>query len=217
MKTTKKLTAILLCFAMLTTLFILPAAADDAPVPTAQPVFLTEDDRLVGVDFSGVIGDESTINTDLLLLFCGADIIYSAQFDPAQKGVVLFGNCCDEVGFVAEPIRTYGVDLAFDLRPAANGENLFDDVDSFRFTAQDAFKNVEKADFLPKYPTAKVTAAEGETVTEMELCFKTGASDRPMLLDSVERSVKELLFSGTSPDTIRTFVDRIISERSGTE
>ncbi len=75
-------------------------------------------------------------------------------------------------------------------------------------TIQKAFRTLEQQGWIYTVP------GRGSFVSGSH---QPDPDDQKVLLDSVERSVKELLFSGTSPDTIRNFVDRIISERSGKE
>jgi hypothetical protein len=201
MKSFKKITAILLGFAILTTMFILPAAAADGSGTAAdQPVFLTDGNMLLGIDFSGMIRDETTIHAGRLVLLNElGDPCRYAQFAVQQNHAAVFGIHDDETGeFAAMPLHAQPVDYTYCLRPENEQEKLFDDVDAFTFTMHDIIEQIAQAEIKMYAPALKVLKADGDRVTEMALDFSTARSDAPMIFDSVD-------FSKTLTFTVRLF------------
>lgn len=187
MKTTRKLTAILLCIVTLTSLFIASATAADGVEANVEPDFVMQGSSLYGIDFSGVIRDAATINTGLLVVKSDNDYNYwYAQFDAQQPGVAVFGAPRQDGSFKYEPLRAKTLDFAFRLIPENTEENLFDDVDSFAFAMHDLLDNVTEAALTALNPTIKVTKADGEQVKEMTLDFSPAQPNMPMLLDRVD-------------------------------
>ncbi|MBQ7545865.1 MAG: hypothetical protein IJT41_02725 [Clostridia bacterium] len=197
MKSLKKLMTILLSIAIMTTLFIPPAAAaEGADAPAAEAVFVTDGDRLSSIDFSALIQDNTTIHTDnLVLLDENGKIRRHAKFDAQQNGVAVFGVANEDGSFKLWPLDVTAIDNTFCLRPESEVEKLYDDVATFTFAMHDILANVAEAEIRMVSPAITVTKADGELVREMTLDFSAQVyNDTPMYLDCADLS-KALTFS----------------------
>ena len=189
MRLCKRCTAIVLSIATLFTLFSFRIAAAEVPENASEPVYIWQDDNLSAIDFSGAVRDLSTVYTGNVEVYItdDEDVRSRARFFIEDgKCLLVFGIPMEDGSFYRDPIRPNGIDFAYLLRAAAEGEMLFDDTASFLFFLHDALKDLEEDEIGLSYPHISVAECEGETVKKLAVSFVPKWTREPLLLDCAD-------------------------------
>lgn len=169
-------------------LAVLPSVAFAAEDTEKQVRFITDIEGLWGIDFSGVIQDEITINKGKIVLDNPGDtdedregILDFVEID--ENGVARFFSMANDGEKVYDYIPLGIYTWEAELR-AVNG-NLFDDVASYVFSLKDVYESLGAETFwVDNHPLVKVTKKDGDVVKEMEFCFAPAESSiLPLTVD----------------------------------
>ncbi|MBQ7541790.1 MAG: hypothetical protein IJT44_05815 [Clostridia bacterium] len=178
----KRILNVLLAAILMLSVIPFPAFAAKEARPAVR--FITKEDRLLAVDFSGMIRDRATITEKTMTVtFSGvgeSGWCCLAEFD--DEGFVCFGYPTVDAAFAPDAIYLGALDYSYTLY--AEGGKLFDDVASYTFSVRDIFdrmKNDLEIMHLP-YPTVTVSKADGGLVKELTLDF--GADFLPDSVDT---------------------------------
>ena len=169
----KKIISVILAALMLFS--VLPLAAFAADSAEQQVRFIVGVDEIIGIDFSGMIRDTSTINKGKIVLDNPGDtdeewdgIWDFVEID--EDGVALFFYWTDdgEKAYDSIPLGIYH----WEAEVRAVDGYLFDDVASYVFTTEDVYDNSDEETFwVSNHPMIEVTKCDGDVVQEMEFNF----------------------------------------------
>lgn len=179
MKTNRKntwaRTILAVCLSALMLLDVLPVAAFAAEPAEKQVRFIVGVDDLLGIDFSGLIRDKSTISKGKIVLDNPGDtdedwegVWNFVEIDEAGVARFFYWTDDGEKVYSSIPLGVYNWEA--EVR-AVNGY-LFDDVASYSFSLEDVYASSGMETFwVDNHPLVEVTKCDGDIVREMEFNF----------------------------------------------